>query len=121
MMAVYRAQFNAVGSPNKKTYGHAPLCEAIRTKFWWKKVWFGLLVVSSSNAYHAFDQLWAMKGNTMDRTKFIVTIANQLLTNKWLAAKTTGTSRTLGVHTSQVYTRDQTRLCTVCRKIRVHW
>ena len=75
----------------------------------------------TSNAYHTFVRTWTTQGNTMDRSEFIVTVANQLLTNKWLAADTTGPSRTLGVHTYQVYTRDQTRLCTVRRKRRVHW
>ena len=121
MMAVYRANFNAMDRLNKETFGRASLCEAIKAKSWWKKVWFGLLVMPTSNAYHTFVQLWTMKENTMDHIEFIITVANQLLTNKWLAAETTGTSRTLGVHTSQVYTRDQTRLCTVCRKRRVHW
>ena len=55
------------------------------------------------------------------RFEFIVTIANQLVTYKWLAAEATGPSRTLEVRTYQVYTRDQTRLCTACRKRRVYW
>ena len=121
MMAVYRANFNAVDRLNKETFGHASLCEAIGTKSWWKKVWFGLLAMSTSNAYHAFVRPWTSQGETMDRFEFIVSVANQLLTNKWLAAETAGPSRTLGVHTHQVYTRDQTRLCSVCRKRRVHW
>ena len=75
----------------------------------------------TSNAYHAFVRAWTTQGNTMDRFEFIFTIANQLLTNKWLAAETAGPSRTLGVHNHQVYTKDQTRLCSVCRKRRIHW
>ena len=99
MMAVYRANFNAVDRLNKETFGRASLCEAIGTKSWWKKVWFGLLAMSTSNAYHAFVRPWTTQGTTIDRFEFTVTVANQLLTNKWLAAETTGPSRTLGVHT----------------------
>ena len=121
MMAVYRARFNAMDRLNKDTFRHASLCEAIVTKSWWKKVWFGLLAMSTSNAYHAFVQAWTTQGNTMDRFEFIVAVANQLLTNKWLAAKTARPSRTLGVHIHQVYTNDQNRLCSVCKKRPVHW
>ena len=102
MMAAYRANFNAVDRLSKETFGRASLCEAIGTKSWWKKVWFGLLAMFTSDAYHAFGQPWTTQVETMDRFEFIVSIANQLLTNKWLAAETAGPSRTLGVHTHQV-------------------
>ena len=58
MMAVYRANFNAVDRLNKEAFGRTSLCEAIGTKTWWKRVWFGLLAMSTQNAYHAFVKPW---------------------------------------------------------------
>ena len=53
MMAVYRANLNAVDRLSKETFRCASLCEAVGTKSWWKKVSFGLLAMSTSYAYHA--------------------------------------------------------------------
>ena len=58
MMAVYCANFNAVDRLNKEAFGHTSLCEAIGTKIWWKRVWFGPLAMSMQNTYHAFVKPW---------------------------------------------------------------
>ena len=58
MMTVYRANFDAVDRLNKEAFGRTSRCEAIGTKTWWKRVWFGLLAMSTQNAYHAFVKPW---------------------------------------------------------------
>lgn len=120
LMAVYRSNFNAIDRLNKETFGRSSLCEAIGTKTWWKRVFFGLLAMSTTNAYHAYANPWGSR-TAMDRFEFVEQLANALLTNRWITAEDAGPSRTIGIHTHQVYSQNQTRVCAICRQRRVHW
>jgi len=85
-MAVYRSNFNAIDRLNKETFGRSSLCEAVGTKTWWKRVWMGLLAMSTTNAYHTYGNPWGKKGG-IDRFEFAMQLANALLANRWVAVE----------------------------------
>lgn len=54
MMAVYRANFNAIDVLNKMSLGRQSVVTAVGTRTWWKRVMMALVSMSALNTYHAW-------------------------------------------------------------------
>ena len=70
-MAMHHGNYNAIDQLNEEAFGQVSSCDAVGIKSWWKRVCFGLLAMSTLDAYYAYANPWCATNSTIHHFEFI--------------------------------------------------